>query len=104
MAQTNNWYSGSDLKFLIEITADGFSMANDDWAISVCIDGKILHRYEKADCVQDGNNWFVCISRDVLTKYGKLSLIAEAEVPDSDFEEDVRHEVDKVIIGTYSKV
>ena len=105
MAQTNNWYSGSDMKFLVTITAQNFSMDDNDWSITVCIDNKPIKTYDKADCIRDDNaKWYVCISREDIKKYGVLSLVADAAIPDTDFADSVRHDVDKLKVGTYSKI
>lgn len=105
MAQTNNWYSGSDMKFLVNITAQDFSMDDNDWGITVYIDNKPIKRYDKSDCVRDDEGeWYVCISREDIKKYGVLSLVADAAIPDTDFADGVRHDVGKLKIGTYSKI
>lgn len=99
-----NWYNGSDLKFLVEITGDGFDMDENDWGVTVVVDGKALKRYAKEDCVKVDDSWYVCISKDVMKKFGTVSLVADAGIPDNDFDDGIRHEVDRVIVGKYSKI
>ena len=102
MAQ--NWYNGSDLKFLVEIAGDGFDMDTNDWGVSVAVDGKTLKRYSKEECVRGDDGWYVCISKDIMKKFGTVSLVADAGIPDEDFESGIRNEVDSVVVGTYKKI
>lgn len=98
------WYEGSDLKFLVEMTASGFNMDDDHWAVGVQCGTKIVRKYEKEECIRGNDGkWYVCVDRDVLKK-GELSLVAYAAVPDTDFEDGFRDEVDKSYMGLIKKV
>ena len=98
------WYEGSDLKFLVEMTASGFDMDEDNWSVGVQCGTKIVRVYAKEECIQgEDGKWYVCIDRDVLRK-GDLSLIAYADVPDTDFDDGYRNEVDKSRMGKILKV
>lgn len=98
-----NWYLGTDLKFLVEMTAQGFSMDNNDWEVSVMCGTKTVSTFGKQDCIRDDDgNWYVCIKATLLKK-GDLTLVAHALVPDTDFEDDIRNEVDKEKVGKILK-
>lgn len=99
------WFTGSDIKVKVELECEGFDMDLDEWSITVYLNGKKAHTYQKGECVRDEDgNWFCCISRNHLKKYGVLTLAGEGEVPDEDFSDGIRHEVDRQIIGKYSAI
>ncbi len=106
MAQTDSstWYIGSDLKFLVRITGEGFDMDENEWGVTLYIDNKPIKRYANTECVRGDDDWFVCIPKEDITKFGRISLVADAQVPDNDFDAGIRNEVDKVVVGTYSKI
>lgn len=98
------WYLGTDLKFLVEMTASGFSMDDNDWSVTVYIGNKAVKEYDKSECVRDDDgNWYVCIQSDLLKK-GDISLVGHARVPDTDFDDNYRDEVDKQLVGRMLKV
>lgn len=99
------YYLGSDFKALVILTAPDFDMDLDDWSVSVYIDDKKTHTYKKADCVRDNDGkYYVPVSRDYLKKTGTLKLVGNAEIPDEDFPDGVRHESVPVTIGKYKKL
>lgn len=96
------WFSGSDIKVKVELVCEGFDMDLNEWSVTAYLDGKKAHTYAKVDCVRNGDgDWYCCISRSHLKKSGMVTLVATAEVPDTDFPDGIRHEVDKVTIGKY---
>jgi len=105
MAEQNySWWDGSDLKFLVDIQASGFDMDSDEWSVGVEVGTKIVKTYPKEECIKgDDGNWYVCIDKSYL-RNGDLSLIAYASIPDADFDDGSRDEVDKQIMGRIKKV
>ena len=100
-----NWFTGSDIKVKVELVCEGFDMDLNEWSITVYINGKKAHTYPKRDCARDDEGgWYCCISRSHLKKNGVLTLAADASVPDDDFPDGVRHEVDKAKIGNYRAI
>ena len=98
------WYLPNDLKFLVEITASGFSMDDNDWRVGVKCGSKIVKTYNKSECVKgEDGNWYVCIEKSILKK-GEFALIGYAEVLDPDFEDGIRSEADKVRIGRIESI
>lgn len=105
MATNAFGYEGSDLKFVVELTSDGFDIDRDDWAVGVQVGTKILTTITKSEAIKspEDGKWYICINKEYVKK-GDLSLVAYAKVPDADFDDGVRDEVDKRFIGVIQKV
>lgn len=104
MASYNFGYEGSDLKFLVEMTSEGFSMDDDEWSVGVQIGSKIVTTIPKEKCIKgEDGKWYVCVNKEFVKK-GEFSLIAYAHVPDADFEDGDREEVFKQHMGNIQKV
>lgn len=91
-------FLGTDLKFIIEIESPGFDMGRDDF--EVLLEGGegsvLLH---KEDMVHDENNkWYICFDTKDLG-VGLIRATVTAHVPDDDFEDGIRDEVDKYVIA-----
>lgn len=88
-------YEGTDLKYAIVMEAPGFSMEEDDWSVEIRSGKKVLATYPKEDCIVDGDGqYYVCIEHDVLS-VGTIDIVFRASVPDTDFPDGIRDEVDK---------
>lgn len=87
MAQ-DQYYIGTDLKFLLTITGEGFDMTTDNYDVSfICGDD---HQDYTQDDVVDG----YLIVDSTKFKTGTLRVVVTAYVPDEDFQETgVRREV-----------
>lgn len=87
-------WNGTGLKFAVNMTADGFSMDEDDWTITVTRgNNKIV--FDKTNSIQDERGqWYICFHSDILGP-GQCNIIYDALVPDSDFEGGIRHEIKK---------
>jgi hypothetical protein len=88
----DNYYIGTDLKFAITLTADGFSMDDDNYSIVVvCGDKRV--EYNKSDIVTDGSGGhFLCIDTSQFSP-GVVRMIVYADVPDAAFGDGTRREV-----------
>ena len=85
-------FVGTMLKYAVNITADGFDIAEDGFEIDLSTGKKNLH-FDKADLPFDVNNqYYLCFDSE---KLGPGLVVAKvtAHVPDSDFEGGVRDEV-----------
>lgn len=92
-------YLGTELKYLIEITASGFSMADDDFEVEIIRGSKVLH-FDKTDMETDEQgNWYVCFDTKDL-KTGKISARITAHVPDNDYPDGIRDEVQRIDLIT----
>lgn len=100
----NNWYAGTDLKFLVEMSSTGFNMDSDDWSVSVKIANKVVSEIHKSECVRESDGkWYVYINADIL-KPGSLSLVAHIRVPDANFEDGYRDEYEERMVGSIKKL
>ena len=87
-------YKGTDLKYHLDIQAEGFSMENDDFCVDITDNsGKTVH-LDKNDCYFDGD-WYICFDTNSLQR-GPLTAKVTAWVPDPCYESGYRTEVDKV--------
>lgn len=83
----DNYYIGTELKFRLEIQAEGFDMDDDDFTVTL-ICGQKKKVYAKGDLVQDEqNNWYILINTNEF-RDGTLRMVVKAEVPDLDFSDD----------------
>ncbi len=91
-------YVGTKLKYKVEITAEGFSMDRDEFEVeirrgkqSVVIKKQdmLIHEPESGDM-----EYYIVVDTEALGS-GKYEVITRAYVPDDDFEEGVRPEIDK---------
>ena len=88
------FYIGNDLKFNIDISADGFDMDDDNYEILLrCGSKKVV--VSKEDIVEDDNNHYLLVDTSTFPS-GLLQMIVTAFVPDSDFDSGTRREVGKI--------
>lgn len=87
-------YFGTKLKFVVDITASGFSMVDDDFTVTLKR-GPTRHVFSKDDLVRDAeDNFYVCFDSSEFGQ-GVIDAIVTAYVPDSDFDDGFRTEVFK---------
>lgn len=92
----DTFYIGTDLKFLLDIQAEGFSMTDDDFSVTLTCANKSVE-LQKEDIATDGDgNYYLLVDT---TQFGNGTLVAtvKASVPDDDFPSGIRHEV--AVIG-----
>lgn len=90
------FYVGTDLKFKIDIQADGFDMEYDDFSVALKCGNNTIE-VPKENIVNDGEgNWFILVSTDAFRGSGLVSMIVTAYVPDEDFPSGIRREVEKI--------
>ena len=93
----------SEVKFAFSLTADGFSMDDDDFKV-VIQGSKSSVTLAKADCFDDGaGNWFFAFDSAEVGQ-GQPTGIFTAYVPDADFPDGFRTEVDKILLPVYIRV
>ena len=86
---------GTELKFLVEITADGFSMDEDDFEVEIIRGPNTLH-FDKTELeVDKDGNYYVCFDTAPLGT-GRVTAKVTAYVPDDDFEDGFRTEIERV--------
>lgn len=85
---------GTGLKFAVTITAEGFSMDDDDWKV-VFQCGRKSVEVTKADAsIGEDDTFFVNVDTSLLGA-GTLTATTYAYIPDEDWEGGIRTEVDK---------
>lgn len=96
-------YVGSELKFKITITASGFDMATDKFEVDlVC--GKVTTHLDKTDLILSEGSYYIPIDTSLYPRGGDLFVITTAHVPDPDFDDNVRKEIDKQQILKINKL
>lgn len=92
-------YIGTELKFLVEIGAGGFSMADDRFTVDIMRGNNVLH-FEKEDMELDRNgNWYVCFDTLALGT-GIVTAKITAYIPDDDYVDGFRTEIQKMTLLT----
>lgn len=86
-------FLGTKLKYLVIITAAGFSMVEHNFDI-VLSRGPKSKKFEKDELVFDGENYFLAFDTSDFGA-GDLNATVTAYVPDSDFSDGIRTEVFK---------
>lgn len=97
----SNVFVGTEVKYKIEITSPGFNMYTDDFNI-VLKRGSVQKRYEKSDLIHevvsedgtDKHNYYLCFDTSEFGA-GNIVAIVTAYVPDTDFPDGLRTEIDK---------
>lgn len=92
----DNPVKGTELKYQVVIAAEGFSMDNDDWSVTITR-GRISQTFDKADCIHGEGGWYVCFDTAVFGP-GDYYATLTAYVPDSDFPDGLRTERKKIYL------
>ena len=94
-------WNGTGLKYAITMTCDGFDMNEDDWTVTVTRGSKKMV-FDKENSIhhtetvgnEEVDQWYICIPSEDLGP-GLLQIIYDALVPDQDFVDGIRHEIQK---------
>lgn len=89
-------FEGNDLKYAIGMESPGFDMNEDDWEVQIRLGKKVLASFTRDNSVYDSEEgqYYICIDHDLLSA-GTIDIVFIAHVPDEDFEDGIRDEVDK---------
>lgn len=103
---TTNAFQFSDLKFLITINSEGFDIDRDDYTIVLKRGSNHEVVIDKSAIVVDDGNHYLCVQKEQLADLGTgdVYIVVYAEVPDSDFEDNMRSEVDKKLLCHIERV
>lgn len=88
----NSYYIGTDLKFLISIEAEGFSMDEDDYTIVLKCNGRQVTVGKDAIVEGSQGEHFLLVDSSQFGS-GLLTMTVYADVPDEDFPDNSRTEV-----------
>lgn len=85
-------YIGTDLKFLVEPTADGFNKVRDEWEVTISR-GQNERTFSKSELAKDEqDNFYVCFSTDYFG-VGQYYITVTTHTPDEDFEDGFRDDI-----------
>lgn len=98
-------FFGSEVKFIVEVNSPGFDMVRDDFEIDLKR-GSTTKHFAKSDLIVETTtdtingeevettNFYLCFDTRDFGK-GIMTAIITAHVPDTDFPDGIRDEVDK---------
>lgn len=89
-------YLGTELKFVVTITAGGFDMDQDDFNVVFknTTNGNTIE-LAKSDLVNDGEFYYALVNTEDLGT-GYVNVVTTAYVPDADFDDGKRTEVNVI--------
>lgn len=96
-------FLGTELKFLVEITAGGFTMADDDFTVTIRRGSK-QRVFQKSELIEDENHKFYVCFDSAEFGTGVIQAIVTAYVPDTDFPDGLRTEVYMMDLLTVNRV
>ena len=103
MANEGGIFLGTELKYAITITADGFDMDRDGWTVEI-IRGKNSRVFDKEECFQDEQGqWYVAFGTAEFGA-GQYYAAITAFVPDDDFKDGFRTEITVVRLLTVEAI
>ena len=90
-------YQGTELKFILDIQSEGFSMADDDFKVVIKNTKKSV-TIPKADMILDENENYLFTVDTGFMGTGEYWITTIAYVPDDDFDDGLRTEVQKQLL------
>lgn len=91
-------YQGTELKFLLDIQSDGFSMVNDDFKVTIKNATKKEVTIDKSEMIVTDEDKFLFTIDTALLGTGEYYITTTAYVPDEDFDDGFRTEVQKSLL------
>lgn len=91
MKTKDRYYVGTDLKFLLEIKAPGFSMTDDEYEITLKSESNTV-TIPKSEMVEGEDGFFLLVDTTKLGE-GLVKMVVTAKVVDDDFPKGFRREV-----------
>ena len=88
------YFVGTELKIAIEIVCEGFDMNVDDWYCTVKKSNKSVVCDKEHNVAHDNDGWYLLVDSSILGS-GRYDLVVDIDVPDSDYEDGLRHETYK---------
>jgi len=93
----DNIIKGTEVKFKVDLSASGFDMDSCDFFFTIYCGGKTL-TVLKSELVYDGTDWYLCFDTSGFNS-GTMTVVTTAFIPDSDFPDGLRTEIDKQTLG-----
>lgn len=94
---------GEEAKFAVNVSAEGFSMTDDTFKVSIMRGHNVVKEYTKEDLVLDGDVWIMCVDTTE-TGTGSFDAAVTAYVPDSLFPDGLRTEIERVQLMNVKKL
>lgn len=93
------YYVGEDLKFKITLTAEGFNQSKDPYEIDFyCGDNPVKHFTQgQMKPGLDGDYYLLIDTKGM--KPGVMRMVITAHIPDEDFDDNYRDEVESISLG-----
>ena len=105
MAQDKEFY-GTECKYLVEIVSPGFDMESDEFEVALTKGSiqRVFHKNEMIEevVVEEGvekKNYYLCFDTREFGN-GIITATIVAHVPDSDFDDGIRDEVEEFELMT----
>lgn len=101
MNKTDHSFKGSERKFLLEISAPGFSMHDDNFEVTLK-QNTTIKIFPKSELIEESYTdeglekyrYYLCFDTSIFER-GPVTCIVRAYVPDTDFPDGLRTEIDK---------
>ena len=101
--ENGRYFVGEDLKFKITLEADGFNQDTDGYQIEfIC--GSYVHTYTQNDIVKGIDSCHYLLIPTGNLQPGMMKMIITVFVPDTDFPNSIRKEVESVTLGPLKSV
>lgn len=93
------YYVGEKLKFRITLTAEGFDQGSNRYDIDFYC-GDNLPKHYTQDDIKNGidGNYYLLIDTEGMTP-GVMSMVISAYIPDNDFDDNERKEIESISLG-----
>ena len=99
----SRYFVGEDLKFKITLEAEGFVQDEDEYQIEfIC--GSYTHTYTQDDIVKGADGCHYLLIPTSSLAPGVMKMIITVFVPDGDFLNGVRKEVESIVLGPLKPV
>lgn len=95
---------GTEIKFVVNITALGFNINDDDFTLFVMKGRNIVKEIDKTELIVDEEHLHILCLDSAELGAGTFDLAVKAEIPDSHFPDGYRTEIARVPLMTVKKL
>lgn len=99
----DRFYTGDDLKFQITLTAEGFDQTSCNYNIDLYC-GKNVQHFDQDDVKEGADGKFYLPIPKTKLSPGLMKMVITAHVPDDDFADGIRDEVEVINLGTIKSI
>ena len=96
-------FLGTEIKFAVEVTCEGFDMDTDDFTCSIMKGHNVVKEYAKSDLIVEEGTYILCIDTTEIGA-GNFDLAINAQVSDGHFPDSKRTEIERVSLMTIKKL